>query len=182
MSNRQILFGLALILFVALNGMAWAGGGSIRGTVLGTDGKPLAGAEVRAEKADGKGAAAVAKTDAKGQYSLNGLGVGMYKVTAVVNNVPKSVAAVGTRDKRWAQADFNLSLTANKSAQLAKKKKRYVWVPGDTGSHIGGGHWEAVEDAATGTGASATERIDGNALRVPNSVLSPAAGVSGPGH
>jgi|ERR1700736_4721304 len=179
MSNRQILFGLTLILFVALNGTAWAGGGSVRGTVLGTDGKPLAGAEVRAEKTDGKGAAIVTKTDAKGQYSFDGLGVGVYRVTAVVNKVPKSVATVATRNNRFAQADFNLGLTASKSAQLAKKKKRYVWIPGDTGTHIGGGHWEAVEDAATGTGASAMERIDGSVVQQPGNLIGPNAGRAG---
>jgi hypothetical protein len=181
MSTPRILIGLTIIGFVALNGVAWAGG-SIRGTVLGADGKPLAGAEIRAEKTDGKAAPAVATTDAKGQYSISGLGTGIYKVTAVVNKVPKSVASVATRDKRWAQTDFNLSLTATKSAQLAKKKKRYVWVSGDTGTHIGSGHWEAVDDTS-GTGASAMERIDGQSLRVPNNgVLNPAAGVSGGGH
>src|SRR5438876_525168 len=50
-----------------------AEGDSIRGVVIDAKGKPVAGAEIRAERTDSKGPAAVATTDVKGQYALNHL-------------------------------------------------------------------------------------------------------------
>ncbi|HJT82352.1 MAG TPA: carboxypeptidase regulatory-like domain-containing protein [Chthoniobacterales bacterium] len=163
-----ILLGLGSIATVRADGLA------IRGTVKGTDGKALAGAQVRAEKVGVKGPAVVATTNAKGEYAFKGLGAGVYKVTAVVNKVPKSEASIRTTQKGWSVVDFDLS-AKNKVA----RKKRMVWVSGETGTHIGSGHWEAVEDSTTGTGASASQRVDGAALSTQN-VLG-VGGQSGPG-
>jgi hypothetical protein len=181
MSNRSTVIGLVSLGLIFMAGISRADGLAIRGTVIGTDGKPLSGAEVRAEGTDRKASVVVTKTDAKGHYNFKGLTLGTYRVTAFVNKVPRSVASINTRNNGWVEANFNLSLTATQSGQ-AKPKKRYVWVSGETGTHIGGGHWEAVDDANVGTGASAMQRVDGAVLSLPNSgALNPAGGVSGPG-
>src|ERR1043166_9207662 len=88
---------------------------SVHGTVIGTDGKPLAGAVVRAERLDAKAAPVLTSTDAKGQYVLKGLPAGAYSVIAIVKNVPKSRAAVRTRSDGWARVDFDLRKGANVS-------------------------------------------------------------------
>ena len=151
---------------------------AIRGFVKGTDGKFLTGAEVRAQRIDGKGPVLVTATDKKGEYSFKGLSEGAYKITAVVNKAPKSVASIRTRATGWVRVDFDLRATAAKPAH-----KRMVWVAGETGSHIGGGHWEEVDDTNTGKGASAMERLDGRSvLTMPGNGLNPAGGASGPSH
>ena len=85
-----------------------AEGNSIRGTVTDAKGKPVAGAEIRAERTDAKGPAAAATTDAKGQYTLSHLAVGTYKLTAYVNKSAKSAATVKTTSAGWVKADFPL--------------------------------------------------------------------------
>jgi uncharacterized GH25 family protein len=87
---------------------AWAEGNSIRGVVTDVKGKPVAGAEIRAERTDGKGPAAVVTTDAKGQYVLNHLVVGTYKVVALVGKTPQSAASVKTSSAGWVKVDFAL--------------------------------------------------------------------------
>ena len=175
MSTRSTIIA-ALLLGLAAVTSARAESHAIRGTVKGADGKPLAGAEVRAQRVDGRGTALVTTTNAKGEYSFRGLDVAGYKVTAVVNKVPKSTASINTRKTGWVAVDFDLR------AGKAPKKKHLVWVAGETGTHIGGGHWEEVEEPATGKGASAMERIDGHSVNTPGqSPLNPTGGISGGG-
>src|SRR4051794_24129121 len=157
---------------------AHAEGLAIRGTVKGTDGRVSAGTEVRAERFDQKGPVVTTKTDSKGEYNFKGLELGAYKVTAIINKTPKSVASVRTRATAPVRVDFDLKAAAGNKPGT---RKRQVWVSGETGSHIGGGHWETVEEPITGNGASAMERVDGAALRTSN-VLNPAGGASGPSH
>jgi hypothetical protein len=94
--------------FALITAPVWAEGNSIRGVVSDAKGKPVAGAEVRAEPADAKGPAAVAVTDAKGQYALNHLPVGTYKVIASVNKTPRSAASIQTSPAGWVKVDFAL--------------------------------------------------------------------------
>jgi hypothetical protein len=176
MSTRSAVVALLLLGLGSISS-ARAEGLAIKGVVKGTDGKPLAGAEVRAQRLDGKGSVVVATTNAKGEYNLRGLTLAGYKVTAVINKVPKSVASINTHATGWVRVDFDMTATAkNKPAG----KKHMVWVPGETGSHIGSGHWEEAQDANTGTGASAVQRVDGAALRTQN-ILNPVGAATGPG-
>ena len=155
---------------------ARAEGLAIKGQVKGTDGKPLAGAEVRAQRTDSKGPVLVAKTDSKGEYTFRKLDAATYALTTVMNKKAVQVASIQTRTTAWVRVDFDLSATAK-----APKRKRLVWVAGETGTHIGGGHWEEVEDANVGGGANPIQRVDGTILANPNA-LNPAAGVTGPSH
>ena len=130
---------------------ARAEGLAIKGQVKGTDGKPLAGAEVRAQRVDGKGPVLSTITDSKGEYTLRKLDVATYALTSVVNNKPKQVASIKTRTGALVRVDFDLSATA---AAKAPTRKRQVWVAGETGTHIGGGHWEEVDDTNVSTSAN----------------------------
>jgi hypothetical protein len=178
MSPSTIKIIAALVIGLVSIGSARADGLAIKGTVTGTDGKPLTGAEVRAERLDHKkDAAVVATTNAKGQYEVRGLALAPYKVTTIVNKVPKSVASIKTRSNAWVRADFDL----RGNAKVATKK-RMVWVSGETGSHIGSGHWESVDENSNGNGASSMERVDGALLRSQPNLLNPSGGVSGPSH
>jgi hypothetical protein len=176
MSIRSTIIALVLLGLAVTGGNALADGLAIRGTVKGADRKPLAGAEVRAQRLDGKGPVVVATTNAKGEYTFKGLTLGAYKVTTVINKVPKSVASINTRTNGWVRVDFDMSAKAKVAG-----RKRMVWVPGETGTHIGSGHWEEVNDATNGTGAAPVERLDGAALRTQN-VLNPVGAATGPGN
>jgi len=169
----------AMLLGLAAVSNARAEGPAIRGTVKGKDGKPLAGAEIRAQRVDQKGPVLSTTTDSKGEYSLRNLDASAYAVTSVINKKPQQVASIRTRSAGWVRVDFDLQSTGG-----AKKatRKRMVWVAGETGTHIGGGHWEEVDEPTTTSGTSAMDRIDGRALTNPNNVLNPTGGGSGPGH
>jgi hypothetical protein len=98
-----------------------AEGNAIRGTVIDAKGTPVAGAEIRAERTDAKAPATVVKTDAKGQYSLNHLALGTYKVTASVNKTPSSAATVKTSNAGWVKLDFPLK---NRFARQSRDQSR----------------------------------------------------------
>ena len=98
---------VALALCIA-TASVWAEGNSIRGVVTDVKGKPVAGAEIRAERTDGKSPGAVATSDAKGQYTLNHLAVGTYKVLASVGKAPQSAASIKTSSTGWVKVDFLL--------------------------------------------------------------------------
>ena len=100
------LWVIIVVCSLALVTTAWAEGNSIRGVVVDGKGKPVAGAEIRAERTDSKVPAEVAKTDAKGQYALNHLPLGTYKVIASVNKTPGSAATVKTSAAGWVRVDF----------------------------------------------------------------------------
>jgi len=101
------------VVVLFLGSSAFAGNKSIQGSVIGTNGKPLAGAEVRADRSDAKSPSALTKTDAKGQYIFKDLPAGSYSITASVNGVPKSRATVKTQTNGWVEVDFDLRLAAN---------------------------------------------------------------------
>jgi Carboxypeptidase regulatory-like domain len=130
---------------------------SIQGLVLNSEGKPVAGAEVRADKADNSSARRlVTKTDAGGRYAFNNLPVGPYTITVVGQNGARSNprTAYSTDNNQpirrfmspvpyQLRPDFGTRVAAND----AKVTKRYVWKPGETGSHIGG-QWINAADAS----------------------------------
>ena len=81
---------------------------SIGGKVIGENGKPQAGAEIRALRVDAKAPVVTAWTDSSGRYAFANLPVGVYSVTAVVDTLPLSRAKVQTRKDGWIKLDFDL--------------------------------------------------------------------------
>ncbi|MFL6513893.1 MAG: carboxypeptidase-like regulatory domain-containing protein [Chthoniobacterales bacterium] len=83
-------------------------GNSIAGVVTDVVGKPVAGAEVRAERTDITGRSAVVTTDSKGRYVLEHLPLGSFKLTTSVGKTARSVASVKTRSETAVRVDFVL--------------------------------------------------------------------------
>jgi hypothetical protein len=133
--------------------------GAIQGQVKGPDGKPISGAEVRVSKRDSKQSLTSVKTDRQGNYVFNGLAVGAYKLTALVNGVPTIVDNVKSRADGAVRIDFDIKATA---AMAAAKKKpvRRIWVAAETGTHIGGGTWVEVDENGRPINTSGTNRVE----------------------
>src|SRR6266571_4346857 len=81
------LFGSILVSLVSLSGNAWAGTPALEGIVKDATGRPIKGGDVRIEA---KNFSKIVKTDASGHYISDGLVVGTYKVTLVVNGSVKA--------------------------------------------------------------------------------------------
>jgi hypothetical protein len=108
---------------------------AVEGSVVGVDGRPLKDAEIRFEQKAGQVSPIISRTDANGRYTA-ALPRGTYKLSlATDGKVRASITVQATGAK--SRIDFDLRPSA------AKKIKDYVWVGGDTGSHLPG-HWVEV--------------------------------------
>jgi hypothetical protein len=128
---------------------AWAGPSAIQGVVKDAKGQAIKGADVRIESRDGSQKFNTVKTDAKGRYISEGLPVGVYRVTLVVNGTVKaSIANTRTKAEQTTQLNFDLKPVPAAQANAQQKKgKHMVWVPSNTGTHIGG-RWVEVDGSA----------------------------------
>ena len=106
MKRASVIIVLSSLLFAVSS--ALAEGNSIRGVVTDAKGQPIPGVEIRAERTDGKAPPAMIRTDAKGQYALNHLALGTYKVIASVAKTPRSAASIRTSEAGWVKVDFAL--------------------------------------------------------------------------
>src|SRR5262245_15387330 len=108
---------------------------SVEGSVVGADGRPLQGAEIRFEQKQGQVSPIISRTDANGDYAA-ALPRGTYKLSVATDGKVKTsitVQATGAKSR----IDFDLRPSA------AKKIKDYVWAGGETGTHVPG-HWVEV--------------------------------------
>jgi hypothetical protein len=104
---------------------------SLQGGVIGTDGRPLQGAEVRIE-ATGKASAPITTTTgSNGRYLFAALPAGVYKLSILAGGAVKFSVDIKMRGEK-ARLDFDLSPSA------AKRIRNYVWVVGRTGSNLPG--------------------------------------------
>ncbi|HLJ48331.1 MAG TPA: tetratricopeptide repeat protein [Bryobacteraceae bacterium] len=85
MFAKSRIFSFSAISFVMFAGAAFAQITAIEGDVKGPDGQPLKGAAILIERLDMKGTYKGAKSDKKGHYIYNGLPIGKYKVSLVVD-------------------------------------------------------------------------------------------------
>jgi len=161
---KSLQIGFVGLFFCAAT--AWAGPSSIQGVVKDAKGQAIKGADVRIESKDGRQKFNTVKTDAKGRYVSNGLPVGAYRVTLVVNGAVKgSIANTKTKADQTTQLNFDLNpVPASKATGEQKKGKHMVWVPSGTGTHIGG-RWVEVPDGATEPGALNVQRASGEQLQ-----------------
>jgi hypothetical protein len=158
---------IGLIGFVLSVATAWAGPAAIQGLVKDAKGQAIKGADVRIESKDGKQRFNTVKTDAKGRYISEGLPVGVYRVTLVVNGAMKaSITNTKTKADQTTQLNFDLKpVPATQASAGQKKGKHMVWVPAQTGSHIGG-RWVEVDDGAkTEPGALNVQRANAEQLQ-----------------
>jgi hypothetical protein len=145
---------------------AWAGPSSIQGIVKDAKGQPIKGADVRIESKDGKQLFNTVKTDVKGRYISQGLQPGVYRVTLMVNGAVKgSIMNTKTKADQPTQLNFDLKpVAASQAAAGAKTGKHKVWVPNNTGTHIGG-RWVEVPDGAAEPGALNVKRASAEELQ-----------------
>lgn len=138
-----------MIGFVLSVATAWAGASAIQGVVKDAKGQAIKGADVRIESKDGRQKFNTVKTDGKGRYISEGLAPGVYRVTLVVNGAVKaSITNTKTKPDQTTQLNFDLKpVPAAQASAEQKKGKHMVWVPSNTGSHIGG-RWVEVDDGA----------------------------------
>ena len=177
---------IGLMGFLLCAATAWAGPASIQGVVKDAKGQPIKGADVRIESRDGKQLLGTIKTDAKGRYISQGLQPGVYRVSLVVNGAIKtSITNTKTKSDQATQLNFNLKpVAASQASAAGKSGKHMVWVPSNTGSHIGGSWVEVDESGNAGAGGLNLKRGSAEALRQqqlqhpPGSV--PGAGPTGP--
>ena len=146
---------------------AWAGEGSIQGIVKDAKGQPIKGANVQVASRDGKQLYSTVKTDAQGRYISQGLQPGVYRVSLIVNGAVKAaISNTKTKPDQSTLLNFDLRPAAAGQASTQQKSgKHMVWIPAETGSHMGG-RWVEVEDnAASNTGALNVKRANAEQLQ-----------------
>jgi len=140
----------------------WAGTSTLEGIVRDPTGHPIKGADVRIEA---KNFTKMVKTNAHGHYISDGMAVGTYRVTLLVNgSVKASIPNARMQMGKPTQLNFDLST----KTVSAKKHTHWVYVAPETGTHIGGGSWVEVDDngnPVASTGVSSVERVNGSAMQ-----------------
>lgn len=160
MSIKSLQIGLlGLFLCVA---SAWAGNSPLQGVVKDATGHAIKGAEIRVEPRNGGQVLATTKSDANGRYATADLAQGVYRVSLLVNGVVKS-SINNTQTRANKPTQLNFQLAAEKT--VTKKGKHYVWVPSDTGSHLGGRWVEVDQGGAAAAGATNTQTVDSAQLQ-----------------
>jgi Carboxypeptidase regulatory-like domain len=138
---------------------------AIQGIVNDAKGHAIKGAEVRIESRDGSKIFKTVKTDAHGHYVSDGLAGGVYRVTLVVNGAMKaSIMNTKTTAGRPTQLNFDVKPVPAAQASAQKNGKHMVWVPSNTGSHIGGRWVEVDANDSADTGALNVKRGSAEAL------------------
>jgi hypothetical protein len=135
---------------------------TLRGVVRDPKGQPVQGAELRIQGSDAS-KVGKAHTDAQGHYSYPGLETGEYSVSLVVAGATKaSISNVKTQTGEVQTLNFDLQKGA--AAKPFTKGKHYVWVPLQTGSHLG--TWMEVENDGKLMSSGMAERLNnqGNVL------------------
>lgn len=113
--------GLIAIPFLLFAGAAFAQITAIEGDVKGADGQPVKGAQILIEREDMKGTYKGAKTDKKGHYIYNGLPIGTYTVSVIIDGKTQdTVNKVRTRLGDPTPINFDLATKAAQQQQLQK--------------------------------------------------------------
>jgi len=121
------LIGLFVLAFSAK-----AGTSGLEGFVRDASGRPIKGADVRIEA---KNFSKIFKTDDAGCYIAEGLAVGFYKVTLVVNgSIKATILNAKTQSSKPTKLNFDLPV-----------EKHMIWIAGETGTWIGTGRWLTVD-------------------------------------
>src|SRR5437868_14410210 len=106
---------------VLFTGAAWAQISAIEGDVKGADGKAIKDAQILIERKDMKGTYKGAKTDKKGHYIYNGLPLGTYKVSVIIDGQSRdSVDNVRTKLGDPVPINFDLKQSADQAAAMQK--------------------------------------------------------------
>jgi tetratricopeptide (TPR) repeat protein len=107
---------VALAIVFGLASFAWAQSGQLRGKVISPDGKPVQGAEILIEFADGVNRKYNVKTDRRGEFIQIGLQPGNYRVTATVDKLGTVTLPARVTLARPAEVEFNFAAAAAAAA------------------------------------------------------------------
>ena len=162
--------------FLVSAAAAWAAGpvgpGRLEGDVKDSKGQPVAGAEVHLKAKEGN-QERIARTDGRGHYGIEKLAATDYEVVLFVNRqIKASLNNIRVFGDKPTQQNFKL--TGQYAANAQKKHTHMVYVPAETGSHLGG-RWVEVDDSgnANTAGADNMQRASGSAVQ---SIQSQAGG------
>jgi hypothetical protein len=118
MLPKSLILSLVGVLLVTFS--VFAGTSVLEGVVKDGTGRPIKGADVRIEA---KNFSKILKTDASGHYITDGLAVGTYKVTLVINGqVKASIFDAKTQVDKPTQLNFDLS---GKSVEKVRRPAVY---------------------------------------------------------
>ena len=105
MLPKSLILSLVGVLLVTFS--VFAGTSVLEGVAKDATGRPIKGADVRIEA---KNFSKILRTDARGHYVTDGLAVGTYKVTLVINGqVKASILDAKTQLDKPTQLNFDLS-------------------------------------------------------------------------
>jgi len=159
--------GVLLLSAFVFAGSLFAGASAVEGVVKDANGRPIAGADVRIEVRNG-GWNRLIKSDARGHYIYDGLSPGaIYRVTLLINGATKASINNVLAKTGSTQLNFDLRTSSVSGDRVVTKNgKHYVYVPAETGSHLGG-RWVEVDKNgnADSTGVDNVERANAEALR-----------------
>jgi tetratricopeptide (TPR) repeat protein len=103
---------VALAIVFGIASFAGAQSGQLRGKVISPDGKPVQGAEILIEFADGVNRKYNVKTDRRGEFIQIGLQPGNYRVTATVDKLGAVTLPARVTLARPAEVEFNFAAAA----------------------------------------------------------------------
>ena len=132
---------IAICLLLWASGM-WASAAALEGVVRTPNGHPVRNAQLRIEAKSGKFAKTIT-TDAKGHYLCDGLTAGAdYKVTLVNGSIKAASASITAQAGKPTKLDLEWGLVEG------SPKRHMIWVPQETGTHIGStnGRWVTVDE------------------------------------
>jgi len=113
--------GLLTFSFLLFSGAAFAQISAIEGDVMGADGQPVNNAQILIERQDMKGTYKGAKTNKKGHYIYNGLPLGTYKVSVLVDGqVADFMDKVRTRLGDPIPVNFDLKAKVQQAKEVQK--------------------------------------------------------------
>jgi len=125
-----LLTGFALVFLGLVLSLAnaWAEPSSILGVVKDATGQPIKGADIRIETRNGERLIKTVKTDMNGRYSSDGLPVGTYRITLVVNGTVKtSINNTTVAQGEPTRLNFDLISTSRWQASLPVSKGKH-WI------------------------------------------------------
>ncbi len=157
---RVVVIGfVSFCLMVKVNAQGSAG---LSGFVKDSSGKPIPGAEIRIQGSDANKIGKI-HTKGDGHYSYPALEDGTYAVTLLVDGVTKASIS-NVRTKAGATETLNFEFVKGSMARPFAAGKHYVWVPKQTGTHLG--DWMEVEKDGRAMPSGMAERLNnqGNAL------------------
>ena len=155
---------VASLVFVSLGLVATVNAqtnAALSGIVKDSKGQPVQGAEIRIQGSDANKIGRI-HTNANGRYNYPALETGTYNVTLVVNGTVKaSIDNVRTKTGETQTLNFDMHKGGLKPSAAGK---HFVWIPSQTGSHLG--MWVEVDDKDPGMPIGMQQRLQnaGNSL------------------